>query len=735
MASQQQDLDESNDGGNMDFDDNSYSNGGTDEILTCTNDDIDYSGSLVGLKAEESDMIYDMYKKHSQIVGFSTRKATCRRVNGVGTPEIERYFVCSCEGKHGNGVPIASTTQVRNGSITRCHCKASVKLRVNKEGLWEVRQHITEHNHPLTPPQWQHHHRSERKITAAEGEVIKAMTEAQVAPSVQFRAAAAVAGGEVFVGHTKRDHINFVTRLKTLSIEGGDAATLINLLTSRQAEDPGFFFRVQFDEDGRLCHLFWRDSMMKEDYLLYHDVFIFDTTYRTNRYNLICGAFVGINNHWSNVMFGCAFFSDEKSESFEWLFNVFNESMGEDIRPVSIFTDQDQAMSNAIEKIYPATRHRLCQWHIQQNAISHFGSLKHDRTFQNIFNKCLNGCYSEDEFEGTWLKMIKDYGLDDNAWFKRLYNIKTKWCTALNNQFFSAGILSSQRSESTNHAMGFQASKTTSLTEFFDIFETTVKRWRGEEERKEFNCIRSTPTSVYPLVDLLQHASQVYTLELFRVFEKDFALAMGTRAAILPSEDSVLVYRFDSPGAEGSSHHVTFDCDNNLIECTCRKFQVMGMLCSHIISVLHIHSVPEILPTYILRRWSKFSKADVWNRLLPNDMRRSAANDAINWRRSMLTNLNNLVTKCQNMVAARAIIEKICAMANDEVQTLFKNVHMDDDQARDEVRDGAILDHVRCTTKGRSQRKKRNVGKKKAKKCTKNMVDNGASYIAVPRLI
>ncbi|KAK9689486.1 hypothetical protein RND81_09G062100 [Saponaria officinalis] len=559
------------------IDDNSGSNGGTDEILTCTND-----------------------------------------------------------GEHGSGVPTTSTTQVRNGSITRCHCKASVKLRVNSEGLWEVRQHIIEHNHPLTPPQWQHHHRSERKITEAEGEVIKAMTEAQVAPSVQFRVAAAVAGGDVFVGHTKRDHINFVTRLKTLSIEGGDAATLINLLTSRQAEDPGFFFRVQFDEDRRLCHLFWHDSMMKEDYLLYHDIVIFDTTYRINRYNLICGAF-----------------------------------------------------------IYPATRHRLCQWHIQQNAISHFRSLKHDRTFQNVFNKCLNGCYSETEFEGTWLKMIKDYGLDDSAWFKRLYNIKTKWCTALNNY------------ESTNHAMGFQASKTTSLTEFFDIFETTVKRWRGEEERKEFNCIRSTPTSVYPLVDLLQHASQVYTLELFRVFEKEFALATGTRAAILPSEDSVLVYRVDSPGAEGSSHHVTFDCDNNLIECTCRKFQVMGMLCSHIIRVLHIHSVPEIPPTYILRRWSKFSKADVWNRLLPNDMRRSAANDAINWRRSMLTNLNNLVTKCQNMVAARAIIEKICATANDEVQTLFRNLHMDDDQTRDEVQDGAILDHVRCTTKGMSQRKKK----------------------------
>ncbi|XP_074289073.1 protein FAR1-RELATED SEQUENCE 5-like [Silene latifolia] len=374
---------------------------------------------------------------------------------------------------------------------------------------------------------WQHHHRSERKITEAEGELIKAMTEAHVPPSVQFRVAAAGAGGDAFVGHTKRDHINYVNRLKMKSIKGGDAATLINLMTSRQAEEPGFFFRVQFDEKGRLSNLFWRDAMMRDDYLLYGDVKIFDTTYRTNRYNLICGAFVGIKNHWSNVMFGCAFLSNEKEESFEWLFNVFNESIGEDIRPVSIFTGQDQAITNAIETVYPQTRHRLCQWHIQQNAISHFGKLK-------------------------------DYGLVNHSWFKRLYKHIAKWSTAFNNQFFSAGFLSSQRSESTNHAMDFQASKTTSVTEFFGIFENTVKRWRGEEERKEFDGIISTPYSVYPLVDLLLHASQVYTLELFRVFEKEFALAIGTRAVILPIDDpEVLLYRVYPAGHEEDNHHVT----------------------------------------------------------------------------------------------------------------------------------------------------------------------------------
>ncbi len=51
------------------------------------------------------------------------------------------------------------------------------------------------------------------------------------------------------------------------------------------------------------------------DYDCFGDVLVFDTTYRTNKYNLICAPFVGINYHWQNVMFGCAFLLDETTES------------------------------------------------------------------------------------------------------------------------------------------------------------------------------------------------------------------------------------------------------------------------------------------------------------------------------------------------------------------------------------------------------------------------------------
>ena len=62
-----------------------------------------------------------------------------------------------------------------------------------------------------------------------------------------------------------------------------------------------------------------------------------------------------------------------------------------------------------------------------------------------------------------------------------MYNLRDKWCTALSNDFFLAGILSSQRSEFTNSAIGFEATKSTSPYQFFKVFHKTIERWRERE--------------------------------------------------------------------------------------------------------------------------------------------------------------------------------------------------------------------------------------------------------------
>ena len=134
-------------------------------------------------------------------------------------------------------------------------------------------------------------------------------------------------GGANNLGFLRQDCHNFLRTVGKEIIEAGDGQSIINHFKKRQSEDPMFFYSMQVDQDNRMSNFFWRDGRSKLDYDSFGDV-IFDTTYRTNKYNLICAPFVGINHHWNNILFGCAFLINESIESFIWLFETFFIAMG-----------------------------------------------------------------------------------------------------------------------------------------------------------------------------------------------------------------------------------------------------------------------------------------------------------------------------------------------------------------------------------------------------------------------
>ena len=71
------------------------------------------------------------------------------------------------------------------------------------------------------------------------------------------------------------------------------------------------------------------------------------------------------------------------------------------------------------------------------------------------------------------------------------------------------------------------ASRTTTLTKFYDIFTDTVKRWRSVEQKKGFDSNSSAPEMEIQC-GLLAHAAEVYTIEVFQFFKKDFYASIGT---------------------------------------------------------------------------------------------------------------------------------------------------------------------------------------------------------------
>ncbi|XP_057766866.1 protein FAR1-RELATED SEQUENCE 5-like [Salvia miltiorrhiza] len=301
------------------------------QIMSSAQGDLDnICGSLVGEKDEDIEKLMKLYSEHAKKVGFSVRKSTTRyNSNGM---LVSRVMVCSCQGLRKNA---SNVNEVRKKTVltTRTDCKAflRIKLSTSDEGLYEVKEHVLEHNHPLTREELSYMHRSNRTISDENAVIIEDMLSSGIGATDAYRYMAQEAGGEDMIGYTKRDCINYVNRLKILTIEGGDAQTLLNILEDQSAENDDFFYRVRLDEDGKLSHVFWRDSMMKDDFTIFGDVMVFDTTYRTNKYNLICAPFVGLNNYKKNVMFGCAFLSNEKIETFVWLFETFKKSMGVEV--------------------------------------------------------------------------------------------------------------------------------------------------------------------------------------------------------------------------------------------------------------------------------------------------------------------------------------------------------------------------------------------------------------------
>ncbi|XP_019176479.1 PREDICTED: protein FAR1-RELATED SEQUENCE 1-like [Ipomoea nil] len=156
--------------------------------------------------------------------------------------------------------------------------------------------------------------------------------------------------------------------------------------------------------------------------------------------------------------------------------------------PQTIMTDQCSAMAAGISMVFPTSRHRLCIWHIGENSKKHIKALRNHKDFLDMFNCVLKYTETEAEFEVYWTRMVTKYNCHKNTWLEKLYDCREKWCPAFNKDYFSGGILSSQRSESTNHAISRRLSKTAGLCDFYSSFVSVISEWRSKENGEDFRC-------------------------------------------------------------------------------------------------------------------------------------------------------------------------------------------------------------------------------------------------------
>ncbi|PKA55490.1 Protein FAR-RED impared response 1 [Apostasia shenzhenica] len=74
--------------------------------------------------------------------------------------------------------------------------------------------------------------------------------------------------------------------------------------------------------------------------------------------------------------------------------------------------------------------------------------------------------------------MLESGGLHENDWLRSLYEIRHKWSTTMNKDILDLGILSTQRSESTNSVCHGISKPTSTLTDCFLGMKKIIARWR-----------------------------------------------------------------------------------------------------------------------------------------------------------------------------------------------------------------------------------------------------------------
>ncbi|XP_059669506.1 protein FAR1-RELATED SEQUENCE 5-like [Cornus florida] len=348
------------------------------------NENGDFNVLKIGMEVSSEDEAYRLYCEYALKKGFSVRKGNYR--HGSGGVIRQREYLCAFSRQYRYGDP-SDLKKVRR-LVTRMGCKASIRFSIIN-GMWKVSHFSDDHNHDFVAPEERQFLRINRNIDSASASIINSMVDAGIKGTKAYSYISKEVGGSEHVGFTQRDCHNFINEKKQNLIKRGDAQSIMKHFRCCRIEDHMFYHDEELDEEGRLANFFWRDGRSKFDYDCFGDVAVFDTTYRTNKYNMIFAPFVGVNHHLKNILFGCAFLLDETTDSFVWLFETFLEAM-ENKAPKTIFTDQCQAMANAIKKVFPNTCHRLCSWHISKNATQNIGSLYANYEFKCLFNKCLH---------------------------------------------------------------------------------------------------------------------------------------------------------------------------------------------------------------------------------------------------------------------------------------------------------------------------------------------------------
>ncbi|KAJ0775581.1 putative transcription factor FAR family [Helianthus annuus] len=536
----------------------------------------------VGLEFAYVDAAKSFYNEYAKRSGFTTLV----NQNTGPTSDATFEFLCSASGDS---------------------CNAMLRIESKSQNSWVVTKFIKEHNHPLTnitsTRKIINHHRQKRHFPSA----TKNNTSESYPNGVMYlsRSASMESNPGAHISDSVTNSVRHATSKRSL---GRDAQNLLDYFRKMQAENPGFYYAIQLDDDNRMANVFWADARSRTAYSHFGDTVTLDTMYRVKRYKVPFAPFTGVNHHGQTILFGCALLLDESECTFTWLFKTFLAAMN-DRAPVSIITEPEKSIQAAVSHVFPGTRHCFNKWDVLREGHKRLAYVCHMHpNFQVELYNCINSTDTVDEFETTWDFILDRYDLKRNDWLQLLYSMRQQWVPAYFRDTFFAGIILNQSFES-SFFDGY-LNELTTVPLFFRQYERALENSFDKEIEADFDTISTTPALRTPS-PMEKQAASLYTKTIFTKFQEELVETFVYTANRIDGDGTVSTFRVAKFEDDQKAYIVTLNAGELRAHCSCQMFEYSGILCRHILTVFTVTNILTLPSHYILKRWTKNAKSNI----------------------------------------------------------------------------------------------------------------------------
>jgi histone-lysine N-methyltransferase SETD2 len=312
----------------------------------------------------------------------------------------------------------------------KCGCPFLLKgIKLDGDDEWMLEVECGLHNHPAAENLEGHSYVG--RLSREETSLLVDMSKSLVRPK------------EILHTIKQKDPLNKTT-MKTIYNVRQRARLIEKAGRSQMQQLLGKLCEHNYIEWHRSCaitdrvkDLFFAHPISIEILRAFPQVLIMDCTYKTNRYRLPLLEIVGVTSTNLTFSVALAYLEGELEDNYIWALSRLKTVLEDGWVPNIIITDRELALMNAIERVFPTSKHMLCRWHINRNVLkkskSSFDTKEKWDKFMVEWNMLVHSS-TEDEYNAR-LSILET---DSTCYPEVLAYVKSTWLNSYKERFVEA---------------------------------------------------------------------------------------------------------------------------------------------------------------------------------------------------------------------------------------------------------------------------------------------------------